>query len=546
MNRPTKPISTQVGAPSMPPSTTGSSIARSNTFSIQQNIQALRDLTTPQWMKVGLGLVCLSAILSALASMAATDAQREAFRVLQKDTAPSILNAQRIKDSLADMDANVANDLIQGILTPTANQRELEKQTIVNGASMLMLDPDLKAIDPNNPDAISFILADPGTQQPTLDPKTQKIVSDGFEYRQNRLAGWLIKVSKNITYAEEWEPIWQIQYGLGNYLELIQQAKDFQSKGDSDNMRKTYRQAISLMDTKLLPAADRLIQVNYEQLNIQYEQQQIIVFKNLGLVLLFGIFLMGSLIWLQLFLRYWTNRYCNIPLLIATMGAAFSILYTGNALLRSDQQLRVAGQDAFPSIYSLRQVRALAYMANASESRYLLDRAFSGQHETDFLSRTRQILHSKIDVIIEPKLSLGQGEKVSPDVAEGLVATALNNVTFKGEAEALSEMLIKWNQYLTVDKIIRKLVASGRLNDAIALCVGYGPEQSNALFAEFREANQKVFTINQNAFDESIDRGTDIVAPNPILGMRRTPIAFGLVALLSFIGLRPRMKEYAD
>jgi hypothetical protein len=544
MNRPTKPISAQVGAPSMSPSTTGSLIARSNTFSIQQNIQALRDLTTPQWMKVGLGLVCLSAILSALASMAATDAQREAFRVLQKDTAPSILNAQRIKDSLADMDANVANDLIQGILTPTANQRDLEKQTIVNGASMLMLDPDLKAIDPNNPDAISFILADPRMQQPTLDPKTQKIVSDGFEYRQNRLVGWLMKVSKNITYAAEWEPIWQIQYGLGNYLELVQQAKDFQAKGDSDNMRKTYRQAISLMDTKLLPAADRLIQVNYEQLNIQYQQQQHIVFKNFSRVLLFGVLLLGSLIWLQFFLRQRTNRYCNIPLIIATLGAAFSILYTCKALLTSDQQLKIAGQDAFPSIYSLRQVRALAYMANASESRYLLDRSLSSQHETDFLDRTQQIFYFKSGVSFDPQQF--QGEKISPDVAEGLVVTALNNVTFKGEAAALSEMLVKWNQYLAVDKTIRQLVSSGRLNEAIALCVGYEKNQSNALFTEFREANDAAFKINQNAFNESIDRGTDIVAPNPILGMRRTPIAFGLVALLSFIGLRPRIKEYAD
>jgi hypothetical protein len=548
--QPQKPVTAQIGVAS--PLTTGGLSAQSKrSASLQQTIA---NLNTPQWIQLSLGAICVSALLSMISVINATNAQRQAFKILQKDTTPSIVNSQRVKDSLADMDATIANDMIQAILTPTASKVALGKQDEVNGASAIVADPDMMDIDVNNPSSISFILADPAaTNKPLLDPVSQKILSDGFKYRQNRLMGWMTKVSENITYKEEWQPIWQLQYGIGNYLQLVQRAQDFQAQGDREGMLRTYRQAVTLLDGKLLPAADNLTKVNYDQLQIQYKKQQQTVQGNLLLILIFVGLLLGSLAWLQFFLYRRTNRILNSFLLGSSAVTVVFFLYAINALMSSDSALKTASQDAFNSIYALRQVRAIAYMANASESRYLLDRAAAPQHESDFHNRISQIFEPSI-IVISQTLKLDSPTnnfnvsqildlpKIPPEMAGGIVIDALNNVTFDGEREALKEMLQKWSRYVDVDYRIRKLATSQRLNDAIALCVGSGENQSNALFYEFRDANNKALKINDKEFANAIDRGNATVANFQILA----PVAFSLVILLTILGLRPRLKEYAD
>jgi hypothetical protein len=511
--------------------------------------QTIGNLNTPQWIQLSLGAICVSALLAMVSVINATNAQRQAFKILQKDTTPSIVNAQRVKDSLADMDATIANSMIQSILTPTASKVALGQQDAVNGASAIMVDPETP-IDVNDPSAISFILMDPATGQPLLDPVSQKALSDGFEYRQNRLMGWMTKVSENITYKEEWQPIWQLQYGIGNYLQLVQRAQDFQAQGDRDGMLRTYRQAVTLLDGTLIPAADKLTEVNYDQLQIQYKQQQKMVQGNLLLILLFVGLLLGSLAWIQLFLYRRTNRVLNAFLLASSAVTVGFFLYTINALVSSDNALKTASQDAFNSIYVLRQVRAIAYMANASESRYLLDRAAEKQHESDFIDRISQIFNpvsTSQNFVPNSFTNLNASQilelpKIPPEMASGIVINALNNVTFDGEKDALTEMLQKWNRYIEIDRQIRKLATSQQLNKAIALCVGNEENQSNALFSEFKNANDKAIEINAQEFVRAIDRGNATVANFQILA----PVIFALIVLLTILGLRPRLKEYAD
>jgi hypothetical protein len=537
--QPKKPVAAKTGIAS--PLTTGGLSAQSKrSASLQQTVG---ELTTPQWIQLSLRGICVSALLSMVFVINATNAQRQAFKILQKDTTPSIVNSQRVKDSLADMDATIANDMIQAILTPTASKARLGEQDMVNGASAIVADPDMTTIDVNDPSSISFILADPATGKPVLDPISQKILSDGFKYRQNRLMGWMTKVSENITYKEEWQPIWQLQYGIGNYLQLVQRAQDFQAQGDREGMLRTYRQAVKLLDGTLLPAADNLTKINYDQLQIQYSQRQRIVQGNQLLILVFTGLLLGSLGWLQFFLYKRTNRILNSYLLTSSAVTIGFLLYTINALTSSDRALKTASQDAFNSIYALRQVRAIAYMANASESRYLLDRAEAPQHESDFEQRISQILNAKPndkgDLMSMSTLKLN---KIFPDQSDGILTNAYENITFQGERGALDAMLSKWIKYVSIDQRIRDLANSQRLNEAIALCVGSGENQSNAVFYEFRDANNKALKINDKEFSKAIERGNATIANFQILA----PVAFGLVILLTILGLRPRLKEYED
>jgi hypothetical protein len=471
--------------------------------------QSLAGMNTPQLMKVGLGAIWLSASLLALAVTNVTNAQKGAFKVLQKESTPSILNARRIKDSLADMDALAANELLE-----TIGMEQLKQEDLINSASAIRQSQKKGAIT-TDPDSIDLVLINPTNNE--FDQ------SEGFEYRQNRLAGWLVKASQNITYPEEWQPIWQIQYGIQNYAELIQRAKMLNSQGNKIETMRVYRQATDLMDEILLPAADRLAAVNKKELDGQYADQRRLTAINLTFMSLATVMLLGSLIGLQWFLYKRTNRVINPLLAIATIG---SIAYIFNIFLSigtANQSLKVASQDAFESLDALSNLRSTSYMANASESRYLLelnnlgksDQSQADRHEQDFVQRSQKV--------------------------SGLLNKALGNITFKGEEAALQKTVKNWQRYNAIDQQIRTLAKQGNLAAAIALCIGRSEGQSNWAFEAFRGAQRETTELNQKAFDQAIDRGNQRLAPLTFL----TPTVCLGVMGLAFFGCLPRLREYS-
>ena len=82
------------------------------TTSITPIAKSIKTLKTPQILKLGLQSTWVMSVLLMALSIGGVRTQRQAVQTIGKDSAPSIINAQRIKDSLADLDANVANELI--------------------------------------------------------------------------------------------------------------------------------------------------------------------------------------------------------------------------------------------------------------------------------------------------------------------------------------------------------------------------------------------------------------------------------------------------
>ncbi len=120
------------------------------------------------------------------------------------------------------------------------------------------------------------------------------------------------------------------------------------------------------------------------------------------------------------------------------------------------------------------------------------------------------------------------------------MADQFKNITFPGEQEAVVATLKTFGIYFNIDKQIRQLEQSGRHADAIALCVGTNPGQSNWAFTEFLKANNQAFDINQKAFDEAVKQGLKDMDGFEI----STPVVAVLVGLLTLVGLRSRLKEY--
>jgi hypothetical protein len=81
--------------------------------SISKPTQKLpRKFNTLQLLRSGWYLVWGVSLLLLIVSISGVNSQRQALKTVGKDAAPSILTAQELQDSFADMDASLANELL--------------------------------------------------------------------------------------------------------------------------------------------------------------------------------------------------------------------------------------------------------------------------------------------------------------------------------------------------------------------------------------------------------------------------------------------------
>jgi len=418
---------------------------------------------------------------------------RGAMQTVGKDAAPSIIAAQHIKSALADMDANAANEL----LGPSG-----------------------------------------GMPQPVA----------AYETRRVEASKALIAAAENITYGDsERKPILDLQLGLGAYERLIQKARDLHATSSAISPANSpaatvaaYREAAALMDATLLPAADALDQANQQVLEETYRSQSSRSFAARAFVLFAGVLSLLALAAVQLFLSDRMHRTVNPALLVATLLASILTVYAWQAMQRERSQLKIAKEDAFTSIHALWRARAVAYQANGDESRYLLDTGHAKEYEDAFLQKAHSLATLPTDRSREQVVAaLQRGAHVND--FSGYLADELNNITFAGEREAAIQSLTAWEAYLDVDAKIRQLQRQGQTRQAIELCLGNATGQSNWAFDQFDRAVLATLDINQKAFDASVDKGLSAVSA---LEVEALVVAI-VIALLCFLGLAPRIREYA-
>jgi hypothetical protein len=440
---------------------------------------------TLQVLKLSRAALLILDLLLLIAVALGARVHRAAMQTVGKDAAPSIIAAQHIKSALADMDANAANELL--------------------GPSGAM------------PQAAA-----------------------AYESRRVEASKALIAAAENITYGDsERNPILTLQVRLGSYERLIQKARDLHQSGPAAAVA-AYREAAALMDGTLLPAADSLDLANHQVLETTYQKQSSRSFAARAFVLFAGIVVLLALAAVQLFLSDRMHRTVNPALLAATLLTLMLTIYAWQAMQRERSQLKVAKEDAFTSIHALWQARAVAYQANGDESRYLLDSANAKDHEDAFLQKSQSLASLPTDLSREQVIAALQRE-ARVNGFTGYLADELNNITFPGEREAAIQSLTSWEAYLDVDTRIRQLQRQGQTRPAIELCLGNAPGQSNWIFDQFDRALLATLDINQRAFDASVDTGLSAVSALEIKAL----VAAIVIALLCFLGLAPRIREYA-
>jgi hypothetical protein len=444
--------------------------------------------TTPRLLQGGLYLTGASSLLLLIAIISAIHGQRQAIKTVGQDATPSIVTAQRLKDAFAGMDAYVANELL--------------------------LPPG------QNPDAVK-----------------------GYEERYTRATERLVIAAENISFGDkERKTIQKMQLGFGDYIAKIQQARDFHARGDINGMLIAFRASAEIMDKTLLPAADELDQINFQILNQIYTDQRVAASNSLLLIMVSGAMLIIVLVQMQIFLSLRMRRTFNPLLLVATAIALLLVTYTTTTLQAAAENLRIAKEEAFDSIHALRLARAAGYIANAAKTRYLLDPTFATNYEKAFFQNIGEIAEIPPNQTAQSIANTYNSSGKKVDGFKGYIADELDNLSFPGEKQATIATLLTVGKYLAVDQQIRQLERSGRHQEAIALAVGNKPGESNWLFDEFKKANQKTFDINQAAFDKAIKQGFANVDAFEM----KTGIALGMIAILSFWGVFPRLKEYSS
>jgi len=245
---------------------------------------------------------------------------------------------------------------------------------------------------------------------------------------------------------------------------------------------KNSRQAQKIMDNDLLPAASALDDANRKELEAVWAEQKNASERSLSLMIAAGIMLGGVLLGLQVFISQRMRRTLNPGLFAATVAAWLFVVFAAQSFNAADRDLRVAKEDAFDSIIALWQARSVAYSANGDLRRALLDPANAALHQKAFHEKDERVRR--------------------------YIEDELKNITFPGELEAAEATK---SNYLAKN------------------------------FAKFDEALGKTLKINQDEFEQAIDRGFRDVANFEIIA----PFATLAICVLAWLGLRPRLREYS-
>ncbi|MBF2063451.1 MAG: hypothetical protein IGS39_03315 [Calothrix sp. C42_A2020_038] len=455
-----------------------------------------RNFNTPQLLKAGLYIISSASFLLALITISSVQMQRQAIKSVAKDSIPSVITAQRIKDTLVGMEANAVDELL---IVPT-----------------------------------DYIGA------PQEYEKRRQSAIASYEERRKAFSERIIIAARNITYGDaELKPIETLQLKLGDYIAKLQRAREFHERGDTNGTLIAHREASQIMDNTLIPAVDQLDKVNLQQLERIYAQISFQTTCSLFLILIFGTLLLSVLVITQVFLYRRMRRILNPMLLAATAITLIFIGHITQSLIAASSNLVVAKEDAFESLYALRQARAIAYAANADKSRYLLDRQNPLKHEQAFFQKVNQIVKLPVgQTWNDAKYRLIAGKKVED--MTGLLATDINNINFPGEHEALITTISTFYKYLDIDKQIRQLERSGKHLEAVKLSTGKNQGESNWAFSEFKKAHQASQDINIAVMNKSIEQSFQNIQVLEVI----TVLCTFSISTLALFGLRRRLREY--
>ncbi|MEU0413523.1 hypothetical protein ABZ307_37795 [Streptomyces griseorubiginosus] len=333
---------------------------------------------------------------------------------------------------------------------------------------------------------------------------------------------------------------------FAEYQELIGRALENDDRTGGRKLALVdYRRATDLLQSRLLPAARTLVSSNGGRFDAAYTAARSALAGQLAAVLVLGVLLLAALGVLHWYLARRFRRILNPGALAATVCTLLAVLFGAQMLTASAEHLRGARRDAFDSVVALSRARAIAYDANADESRYLLDPLRRDQYARAFLAKSQELYGIQGATLATYDAGLAATWKAYASDHRDLRFTGqfrreLDNITFPGERTAAERTVETYAVYQRDDRRIRALLAAGKEQQAVEFCMGWEPGTSNAHFGAWMTALDKVTNINKAHFTDSVREGRSEVAD--LLPWTGALLLAAL--LLTALGLRPRLAEF--
>jgi len=461
---------------------------------------ALSFTTTPAILRLALGGTWALCVVTLLAAYVGIERHRHEMQAIGKDSAPSIIAAQEIRTSLADMQVDVAREL-------------------------------LSATD------------------------ASRAPAEAYEQRRHEAATSLVTAAENITYGNaERVPIRTMVFASGTFEQDVARARVLHARRDPGFLPQL-RDADRVLHEELLPAADALDKANLDALDQAYDFERFSAGLGTAAFIAAALALLLVLIGTQVFLFRRMRRVFNLPLFGASLLLVWLLIWLVANFMTESHELKVVKEDCFDSIHALSRARSYAYDARGSQLLRLLDSQRADVLGTGFSDNTAKLVKLDAGATLE---SIVQGAESSGGASgfTGCLADELHNITFEGEREAAVDTLRGFAEYLAASTVEAQLAGAAdtravglALSDSANISDGGATTAAGGLpmrgcgyaFDKFDTALGRTLAINQREFDAALERGMAALESR----VATSVAIMAAVIILTYLGFRPRLREYA-
>lgn len=278
------------------------------------------------------------------------------------------------------------------------------------------------------------------------------------------------------------------------------------------------RQASTLMQQELLPAADRLYGVEARQLEHEYLSAG--SGSDVAVVVAVMLAALALLVATQLFLSRRTNRIFNVPLVAASVLVVVLGVSLVTSFVVEQHRLEVARHPGSDLVGALSSARVLALRAKSDDSLALIASGSVDRYRADFDATVR-------------KLGGRSGMSGALGVAGALTGSS-------GTSEVVDRARRDYQDYLDVHGRIIQLQDSGQFDDAVARVTGSNPGDELPTLKRLDKSLSRGFSQSEAQF-RSDAGGARSALRFLAIAVPLTAIAGGALVLY---GLQRRINEY--
>lgn len=409
---------------------------------------------------IGVGLVVL-ALLTGVVGAIAMQRKQDTINNLVDHREPVAAASQQIYRSLSDADATAASAFLAGGTMPAQLRDRYDLDIATAGANLAQASADVSGV-----------------------PEAERQVD---------------------VLAQQ----------LPVYTGLVETARAYNRQGFPAGAAYL-REASGLMRAKLLPAAQKLYQIDFDRLSAEQEAARAVPWFTIGLVVV----LLGALVTAQMYLTRRTNRLLNVGLVVATGAVVVALIWGTVALLIESSRVADGHEHGTSQVEVIVQARIVALKMRANETLTLVARGDGGEYEDEFRKLSAEITGDG------PANLLDQASaRAATQETQDLIAAARKNA----------------DEWLDAHNKVRELDDGGSYQEAVSLAISTDAKTSAATM--FTRLDDNLMKALRNGRQKFVEETTG--ASKVMTGLAPGVAVLALLAAAGVtMGIRDRLQEY--